>query len=714
MNQDYINMGNVIKKTVNIEDSISRVRGLIPTTNMGVYKYDNSLGEWKKDSSIYENEEIVFSIDDFTDTNKSYFLPGFSGKNGRMGNWGKTPNDIIINKNDSEAIYNFNLPYDIIREGKKVLRYSNIMKIYYWLNKFIKTSSVYRLCTRKNNKEWILHTTFSLRDFYSPDSDLRKNINIESIEVFNNLNLVDNNNYDIGSIIVVNNSLYNEYVKYFGGNILYNSIILYNFIEEIQGKLYIPERIEGTMVPSCIDYYDIKEWYEFLNKNQSSTNKSIKYKYENMGGDVMRKFLEDKLDYFNKTVEKLAKMVYTPYLTIPILINNKIDDMGIYNTYSQEWMAGKKYYVGDTVIYTSEEDTKGSSYTLKYGSGFELIEFTQLDNKFNTNSYTVQTYNDEKMIIGVCKLLINNTKSSKPHFIDLNNKKIIFRSGTTKKYYLPLAFYYGYQDINTFEVYFDETDESGNLIHWESNCGEYIKNNNVKENGTTDSVIISHGYSKLSTFERLKKDYDDDNIELHGIIEYDENGDIKTNLDLPYLINIPLNIVNIYNEEGELVKRYGDLLLEPIENNEKITFEYYIGCEINNNSERVNNTGIKYTETYLFSNLNEERKVDGIVYNFTYKNIELGENKRLNIAEVTHNSGEFYKINENNNSYEYINSLLYKDESSLGVATPFKINVNVNIDRGNTTAYDKYYMLTEVKNLEDLEQYRNNFFNIKK
>lgn len=55
---------------------------------------------------------------------------------------------------------------------------------------------------------------------------------------------------------------------------------------------------------------------------------------------------------------------------------------------------------------------------------------------------------------------------------------------------------------------------------------------------------------------------------------------------------------------------------------------------------------------------------------------------------------------------------VYKEETLNNIALKPNVNVNVIIDRGDATALEKHYKLTECNTLEDLENYGNNIFNL--
>ena len=55
---------------------------------------------------------------------------------------------------------------------------------------------------------------------------------------------------------------------------------------------------------------------------------------------------------------------------------------------------------------------------------------------------------------------------------------------------------------------------------------------------------------------------------------------------------------------------------------------------------------------------------------------------------------------------------LTKEEYLTGFSLPPKIDVNVTVDRGGVSAFEKHYKLSECNTMQDLVNYGNNFFNI--
>lgn len=64
-----------------------------------------------------------------------------------------------------------------------------------------------------------------------------------------------------------------------------------------------------------------------------------------------------------------------------------------------------------------------------------------------------------------------------------------------------------------------------------------------------------------------------------------------------------------------------------------------------------------------------------------------------------------------NKDFAY-DAYLTKEEYLTGFSLPPKADVNVTVDRGGVSAFEKHYKLTECNTMQDLVNYGNNFFNI--
>ena len=742
-----------VKKDIILETSVSRVPGLIPTTEMGFYQYKND--KWVKLESFDGNDFLsVLSACDFNDKTKVYFCYGLGGQNGSNGNWGKLPLDIDLNyipeTDEFSIIKNFNLPFihdEVNGKLHTILRYRTMMDIYYRLYNIYKSNLYYKLCYKQGEKKWILLKTY---DF------------INTHALYNSL--PSKNDFNIGDIIGVNNNV--DYINNkFGTN--RDDIIFFNFVEKSIGKLYINNNvINGRLVPDYLYFSEIKEWYDWLNNNSNSKDCCIKEKYKELGGDMMKEYLSDKTELINDTVEYFKNIVCIkklhniknlyPYININIYISSNIDDMGEYSLYSKEWISGNRYYVGDTVIYVSDDDPNGSSYILDKGDNYELVI---MDDDFYTQSkqsdnYLIIELPNKELIINECNNEISDLGNK--NFLR-DGKKIIYYDQENHMCYIPLAYYCGYYDSNNNEIYFDDLiDGEIKTNHWIINSDESSLRS-LKIDGYNDEwssiedKIESKIESKLSSLRRYKKSYDDDGNELPGIINYTIVNGVKAinpELDFIFSINEVHNLSETYDEYNGRYVYHGDIIESILYSKDGISFNsdkdganfikfiYYIGVKLNENIDNNGNKywsisneyedGTKYDETYHINIAMTKNnvKIDGKEVNIKYDEIDFSTNTTIIysndldyapiktiFSKAISYSNQLFSKNENNNTFNIVNSPIYKEEYKLGISTPIKKDVNVYIDRGINAAFERHLIFGEINTYQDMENYKNDYFN---
>lgn len=755
-----------IQKNIMLESSVSRIPGLIPTTEMGYYIYKDD--KWVKFNSYNGTYVEVLSKNDFNDTSKVYFTYGLSGINGCNGNWGKYPLDIDFSKINDEfsIIKNLNLPFvtfNISNEKHYILRYRNMMDIYYWLKKFYKKIVFYTLCYHNGEKNWF---------------ETNANSNLKKIELYSSLPSIEDG--DINDIIGVNENT-DELINMFENNS--NALLFIEFVEKSIGKLYIDENISGSMVPEYLYYSEINEWYNWLKDNELSTDCCINEKYKEMGGKEMEIFLSDKLNLLYNTIVYFKNILadiksidnnnICPYINVPLYISNIVDDTGEFSLYTKEWTSGTKYYVGDSVIYVTDDDPNGSSYTLNKGDEYELL---LMDDSFyeailNENTlYAIETASTKTDIIDLCDNEIKNNGN----FIK-NGKKTIYYDAEYNTCYLPLAYYYGYYDENDKETYFDDViDNEIVLNHWICNSDNksikdlnidgynknwpnvYVYDKNLKEWIWIypDSKIVSNLESKLQSLRRYKKSYDDNGNELPGVVTYSMNNNEKVlneNLEFIFTVGEVHNLSETYDEKEGITYYHGDVIEEISYSKDNISFTdkkdnanyikfiYYIGVRLfekeDENGEKYwsiydeNNMyydGTKYEEIYniTIDKYEDGIDIDGKKHHIIYDEVDFESNynivynEDLDFAPIktifstaTSSVNELFSKNYINDTYNVINAPLYKEEYMLGISTPIKRDINVYIDRGINAAFERHLILSEINTYQDMQNYKNDYFN---
>lgn len=416
-----------------------------------------------------------------------------------------------------------------------------------------------------------------------------------------------------------------------------------------------------------------------------------------------------------------------PYLDFTIYLEQTIIDEGILSPYVSKWVAGKKYYVGDTVYYSMDgSDENIKTYVLCSGDTGETIEIP----------FSVYEANS-------------------------GDSRYSYSEG---KYYVTLDFYRGYYDNKTRLTYFDTLNSGGtiSLDHWSENIVANISTGRTYEgiNGTTESL--------LQNVMRRRTDMDVSGNTLPFILHYNdiinERG-IKTGRELDtgvtetfYMcgnMNMNYDFVNekVVSDVLESVTFYkSDSVPESgvsfteidkpivitlnkeaytntgnttsISDYDMVQFVYYSSATLEkeegtNNWIRKPNTGVKYTEsrpivvqtnnfmievedgtgtaltlTYIDVNSNARSEID-------YSNIDLVNSLRANVSysNMTVDRGQL------GDDY-FISAANFKDEATMGIQN-VTTDINVNMERGIAESFQKHNMFGEICSLQDLENYKN-------
>lgn len=110
-----------------------------------------------------------------------------------------------------------------------------------------------------------------------------------------------------------------------------------------------------------------------------------------------------------------------------------------------------------------------------------------------------------------------------------------------------------------------------------------------------------------------------------------------------------------------------------------------------NNNGYLPNTGIKYKEYFDIKRVVFDDKINNFI--------------QIPLVEFSY-SGQGW--NENNTSLKE----LVKDDILFGIDEIREVESELEIDRGNYSVFENHYILGEINTLEDLTNYRNNFFKL--
>jgi len=529
------------------------------------------------------------------------------------------------------------------------VRYKNLMAMYHWLlNVFIPSISFYQKCTNG-------YKSIKVND--------RKDIFKTDIEIFSEL--PTNDEFEPGTIIGVT-SMYGEFISKFKS------------VETCKDFLLFMERLLSEGIFSPI----------------SGT---------------------------------------TPYIDVELSITSNNTDLGIMSPVCEEWIPNKKYHLGDVVLYNGITYILGKCDETKY----DKIELTgELLNSI------LEILKDESQ--DIYNVVTSSSDIPEETFrlkvISYDNKPHVYKQCLLKQttagivtWYLVSpyddGFYSRYSKTTKF------TSETG-----KTNWTIYRKNYNVSDSTSYTGITES----KLISLKRKITSVDDFGEILPFIIK--DNDPNNTHGEIPYMSGITnerlyedgtfraddLRIVSISPVNTDVPSSWTNITSDSITSDKFndsgfIKFIYTIGCELGNTKLVRPYTGVEYVDVWKYTKQQMTVRIQGRNYTFDYILITpIDSNEPINNLDITNKTPILSKISYHGAELKYLDYLLapyIKEEELLGVQdintveydmhTGKYVNtVNGYIKRGTAGALERHQILGEVKTFNDLENYRNNFFQI--
>lgn len=462
----------------------------------------------------------------------------------------------------------------------------------------------------------------------------------------------------------------------------------------------------------------------------------------------------------------------TPYVDVNFSITSEQTDMGIMSPLWRKWEPKRKYYLGEVVEYNNKpymlKKTDGD-YDKYELTGDLLASVLKSEENEDGAVHAIGNIPRYKFIDSVEGYLnkINNISFSSggngikyPIYTQFVLKET---DGLIDRYYFIYPYYTGYYDANTMSSSFDDVNQG----HWEE---MKTKPTSVSANEQAEYTGITE--SELYTLKRKVTSVDDYGETLPFIYYTDEDNVMQKTTQLFYRggpvnersfrnENEVCNADWMYsirykeNEEDEWIdidlnnmrkdmpdETEGIIYSDNFECESGICeFTYFIGCNVDvaydkgDNEKlisvtktRVENTGVKYVEVWGFEKKNMEGvHINQTEYDFEYiylypinqdeysdGNVDI--NGKIPIYSiVTYYNGQlckdyssvpFYK-DEDLNGIQDINTLEYDMQEGTYVST-----IDAYIERGISASFERHNILGEIKTFADLENYRNDYFNI--
>ena len=518
------------------------------------------------------------------------------------------------------------------------------------------------------------------------------------------------------------------------------------FIEKAIGKEVVPDNVKGTATPKYIYLSNAKSLYnqlvkmdkqcEFYNHNldEGLTDKDkhlccLCERYDNLGGDAFKDYVGSLMpkaeqianEYFNyaKAAEDEEKSMTLDFF---IDLNSTYQDFGIMSIYAPQWIPCKRYYVGDKVMFDGELYICVKENTGKWDEDLLTVVFAEI-NENNQRIFAkygdlssfedimdddaIDEYNKSRIVA------FNEDGYTRPRSISQSNLPFMIESTTNSKlpdlhrfvtYYnddgvaerpsegFDWLFYYRVgtilnirtmnDDLGNILSYSLPQDENGNkkaaTIQTDLMAyGDFIQNIEVNPEEHKIKFIYRVGVHLKSTAAPIQTT-DDDGNKLYNWKKFvwDENDKIGIKYEEEYN----------YEEEGDL-----DKLIKG-----EFTIQMENGIQSFSFNEYINGKYDKMLTTYKF---------EFITINNSFNYDKTIAHQNVNIVSTLTDLQIYRKDYD-----EFFNSPLIREEYLNGITYKPTKDIDVHIERGSTSAFEKHIAFGEVKTLDDMIDYKNGSF----
>lgn len=507
------------------------------------------------------------------------------------------------------------------------------------------------------------------------------------------------------------------------------------FIERGIGKVNVDSNINGKAVPKFIYLSNARNLYNKLcklskqcafyetHREEYGNDKHLcclSEKYTEMGGDSFKIFVEKQIPI----AEAIAKEYYgyaensenTMTLNFDIDLTSSFEDLGIMTPFVDEWIPYKKYYIGDKVFYDGNIYVANSITTGKWDEetekvSFDYDSFTIADNgvdgiKITQNeispvgNFNIGGYTDSKL---------HDLRRSITYSNDSNNEETP-DNGKDWLFYYRVGLIVNHKTINDSFGNIATLD-GGTYIFKNGYCmnlmayGDVIENITINAENNTISFIYRTGVHLMSSLAETVVDDDGNNIYKWNKFEWDNDKNIGIKYQETYT----------YTSDSELYNLTSD---SKITNKEDIDKKWILiddgyrsvsGVIENGNITYPSNVVGKFDfDDYIqgeYDDVLKFCKFEFVTYNNTLSYDKLIANQN---AVIVSNLADFDIHRKDFN--EFMNSELIRNEYFNGITYSPSSDIDVRIERGSTAAFQKHISFSQVKTLEDLENFQNSSF----
>lgn len=522
--------------------------------------------------------------------------------------------------------------------------------------------------------------------------------------------------------------------------------------EKFIGYLNIPQEIEGDLVPDRISYSDIPKWIDWFRKHtkdsccyekvvdgdNSNVGNVVDKEWTDRGGDEMKEFLEKNENLLEQALVSIKNMncdFLVPNMEFPLLLTNEYKDTGLWTEYIDE--NGKAVDVKEKKYVNKCGETEPDPKTKQLKADWKNLGSKNLMVESQLQSVRSDIYHsDDNGVLpglfdidgGYYKCRYRNyweyKEYANPSDTEKNNavlKDSVPATGSTRfdDYIIKVGEgddekYYKEDNIIFTEVF---------GIGAPSEChDDYTAANN--DSYYFAATVVEEAVPILNTLVPLK--------EGRGLVDLDFVNllaKFKSPIKIPYTVG---EVHNFYKDEND--NCYGDYVTDIRKTDSQIIITYNIGGKCNPDGSYAPNSGygILLEDTYSYSanhsyNCSFEdypTTINGEYIDFD-SNTKDVENYDLGITEADENGDDVFvpKIRKCNQArligmrvMDALDGLtpkvMFKQPEADGVDFSIKSEVDIELNRGASAAFENYFKLGECNTMSDLENYQNNWFNL--
>ena len=487
-------------------------------------------------------------------------------------------------------------------------------------------------------------------------------------------------------------------------------------------------------------------------------------KYCKMGGDAFKEYVGSLIP----TAETIAKEYYdyanngkTMTLDFDVDLTSTYQDFGIISPYVPIWIPGKRYFVGDKVQYDGDLykciiENNGEWSDDYLTVIFDDTKFEKIDSRFvdihteeqegkivYTKNYIEKTINSVGEIWydgeGIKHIAQNEDIGREVLNYNIKLQSPLKIEGTTDSKLTDLRrFVTYYNDDNVAErpangydwLFYYRVGEVVNIKTVNNKLGNVVKLSDLENtNINSDDLESCEDKDYLAAYgdviESINYLYTN-GVSVITNEEYDDlNEEEKADFYLKYSIRFTYRVgvhlkataapTPVIDDDGNILYKWDKFIRDE---NEKIgikyqeTYNYEEGSDLDKlikgefTIEGVNET---FTFNDYIDGMYDKKiptyKFEFITYNNTYNYDKTIAHQDVNIVSI------LTDFETNRNSFEeYTQSDFYREDYFNGITYQPKKNIDVNIQRGSTSVFDKHISFGEIKSLEDMEMFKNNSF----